>query len=635
MALTVPTISYNGSGAIKLGRGSLSVSCGAELEGARLSAVLSIGTAVPFIDDKLELTASGLSFVGRLRRWQSQSLKMNHRIAIDAVGLQEFLQRPLAGTFSGTASSILSTVLTGVPMTGSVIGEDREVSFEEQTSVANALNQLAAAGNYIICVRPDGSIKLVDPDDPGSVAGTIAHGDAGVKRLEISREKNLTVNQFVVKGSPGRNTDGEDAEVELTIEHTADGTKTEFGYPFEATKVRKVENAGAEQSFVAFDDPDAGSAAVTNNRFKHAVKFATAPTASNIVKITYAIAFPRAEWNDTGSQATYSSRFGGDGVVGKTESRSEIQTDAEAQSVADAVGPTLNDEMVSAQAELAGVSLFFPGDLVTVTDSRLSFEMDLVVTSATYAWNTGLNGWKQSLTLTNKRHPQGLAARLVGVRRPGRLPATVASPGGAGQDFSVEISPGTRTITGYGCETYTVTVTPANGFLGTVTLSASGLPAGVTAAFSPGSVVINSGSAQTSTLTLCHDDPIESDSSTTFTVTGTWHSLTHNDTADIVLEIGCEPGTFDHFVFSADCSGVPSDCCDLPFFPDQVAISWSVEFFDTCGNSMSTDEGIMYISQGASCTVVENGENTFSNPYTGLTYSVLEEGGSDCNCIVA
>jgi subtilase family serine protease len=51
-------------------------------------------------------------------------------------------------------------------------------------------------------------------------------------------------------------------------------------------------------------------------------------------------------------------------------------------------------------------------------------------------------------------------------------------------DFSLSASPTSRTVRHGSSTTYTVNVTPSGGFVGTVTLSASGLPAGATATFS-------------------------------------------------------------------------------------------------------------------------------------------------------
>src|SRR5262249_8029344 len=72
--------------------------------------------------------------------------------------------------------------------------------------------------------------------------------------------------------------------------------------------------------------------------------------------------------------------------------------------------------------------------------------------------------------------------------------------------------------------TSTLTVTPSpSGFSGTVTFSASGLPTGVTASFSPTSVA----SSGTSTLTLSAASTASAGSATV-TVTGTSGSLSHS-----------------------------------------------------------------------------------------------------------
>lgn len=69
--------------------------------------------------------------------------------------------------------------------------------------------------------------------------------------------------------------------------------------------------------------------------------------------------------------------------------------------------------------------------------------------------------------------------------------------------YAVSVSPSTDTIYEGGCVSYTVTVTPFNGYTGTVDLSlAYPLPAGTTHTFTPASVVITEG-AGVSTLEIC------------------------------------------------------------------------------------------------------------------------------------
>ena len=79
------------------------------------------------------------------------------------------------------------------------------------------------------------------------------------------------------------------------------------------------------------------------------------------------------------------------------------------------------------------------------------------------------------------------------------LKITDASPAA---DYSISVSPASRTVAPGGATTYTVTATPAGGFTGTISLVASGISGDTTASFNPSSIVINSTSAQSSTLTL-------------------------------------------------------------------------------------------------------------------------------------
>ncbi len=95
-------------------------------------------------------------------------------------------------------------------------------------------------------------------------------------------------------------------------------------------------------------------------------------------------------------------------------------------------------------------------------------------------------------------------------------------------DFSISISPSSRFLGGSGSTTYTVTITPSNGFSGPVGLSVSGLPAHVTGSFSPNPATTSS------TLTVTASGATGF-TSTRFTVTATSGSLTHTATASILI----------------------------------------------------------------------------------------------------
>jgi F5/8 type C domain/Domain of unknown function (DUF1929)/Glyoxal oxidase N-terminus len=111
-----------------------------------------------------------------------------------------------------------------------------------------------------------------------------------------------------------------------------------------------------------------------------------------------------------------------------------------------------------------------------------------------------------------------------------RLTQAAQSP-----DFSLSATPSTRSVVAGGSTTYTVTVTPSGGFNGTVGFSASGLPAGAAASFSPPTV---SGSGSTTmTVTTGSTTPA---GSYTLTITGSSGSLSHQSTVTLTVTSGGE-----------------------------------------------------------------------------------------------
>src|SRR5271163_4959794 len=92
-----------------------------------------------------------------------------------------------------------------------------------------------------------------------------------------------------------------------------------------------------------------------------------------------------------------------------------------------------------------------------------------------------------------------------------------------GPNFSLSASPASVTIAQGTSGASTITVTPENGFTGSVSLSAAGLPSGVTASFNPSST------AGTSVLTLTASSTAAI-GAVTVSVTGTSGSVTHQTT---------------------------------------------------------------------------------------------------------
>lgn len=130
-------------------------------------------------------------------------------------------------------------------------------------------------------------------------------------------------------------------------------------------------------------------------------------------------------------------------------------------------------------------------------------------------------------------------------------------PTGGTPDFSLSPSPGSLTITQGSNGSSTITVAPQNGFTGSVTLAASGLPNGVTASFS------TNPTTATSTLTLAASSTATTGTSTA-TVTGTSGSLSHTTT--VALTVNAVSGTNHYeyvftdgtlYVYDLDAVGFP------------------------------------------------------------------------------
>jgi cardiolipin synthase len=120
--------------------------------------------------------------------------------------------------------------------------------------------------------------------------------------------------------------------------------------------------------------------------------------------------------------------------------------------------------------------------------------------------------------------------------------------GSGGGSFSLSASPASVSVTQGSTGTSTITSTVSGGFDSTVSLSASGLPTGVTAAFSPSSLTGGSGS---STLTFTASSTATTGTST-ITITGTGGGTTETTTVSLTVKSGSTPS----FSLSASPSSV-------------------------------------------------------------------------------
>jgi hypothetical protein len=102
------------------------------------------------------------------------------------------------------------------------------------------------------------------------------------------------------------------------------------------------------------------------------------------------------------------------------------------------------------------------------------------------------------------------------------------------EDFSISASPTSRTISHGHSGTYTLTLTPVNGFTGNISLSCSGAPTNTTCSVSPSQVTLNGTSSAQATVTVTVAKNATS-GSRTLTLQGTSGSVTHSVTVSLTI----------------------------------------------------------------------------------------------------
>ncbi len=156
----------------------------------------------------------------------------------------------------------------------------------------------------------------------------------------------------------------------------------------------------------------------------------------------------------------------------------------------------------------------------------------------TAAFGTNPTTGTSVLTLTASSTATTGAATVTITGTSGSLTATTSIAltvsAAASPSFTLSASPSSLTVTQGSSGTSTISVTDKNGFTGSVTLAASGLPSGVTAAFG------TNPTTGTSVLTLTASATATAGTSTV-TITGTSGSLTASTT--IALTVSASSGT--------------------------------------------------------------------------------------------
>jgi kumamolisin len=128
-------------------------------------------------------------------------------------------------------------------------------------------------------------------------------------------------------------------------------------------------------------------------------------------------------------------------------------------------------------------------------------------------------------------------------------------------NFTISASPSSLTVTQGGNGTSTITITSQNSFNSATTLTATGLPSGVTAAFSPNPVTPPANGSVNSTLTLTASSTATTGTATV-TVTGTSGSLIHSTTIALTVNSSSGPQTavYSSTLKAPECATVGTSC---------------------------------------------------------------------------
>ena len=203
---------------------------------------------------------------------------------------------------------------------------------------------------------------------------------------------------------------------------------------------------------------------------------------------------------------------------------------------------------------------------------------------------TGSGSSTLTVTTTAATTPGTYTLTITGTSGSLTHTATVSLTVNPAPDFSLSASPGSITIVQGNNGTSTISVNPLNGFSGSVSLSASGLPSGVTAAFNP------SGTTTTSTLTLTASSSAAVGTATV-TITGISGNLTHTTTVSLTVNAassGLPSGWTDKDIGSVGAAGSASyNSGTFTVSGSGTDISGSGDQFNYAYQSVSGDQTVI------------------------------------------
>jgi subtilase family serine protease len=211
---------------------------------------------------------------------------------------------------------------------------------------------------------------------------------------------------------------------------------------------------------------------------------------------------------------------------------------------------------------------------ITVTDlggftGSVSLAASGLPSGVTATFNPNPTAGTSTLTLTANATATTGTATVTITGTSGSLVASTSlaltvNPAGT-PNFTISASPTSLTVVQGSNGTSTITITSQNSFSSATTLTATGLPSGVTAAFSTNPVTPPANGSATSVLTLTASATATLGTAT-ITVTGTSGTLTHNATITLTVNSssGAQTAVYSSTYKAPECATVGSSCDSGP-----------------------------------------------------------------------
>src|SRR3989454_2558828 len=202
------------------------------------------------------------------------------------------------------------------------------------------------------------------------------------------------------------------------------------------------------------------------------------------------------------------------------------------------------------------------------------------------------------------------------------------NPSSPSPDFSISASPSSLSVQAGSTSNSTVTLTSLNNFAGTITLSATGSPAGLNLSLTPATVSLSSGGSGTSTLSVGASNP----GSYTVTILGTSGSLSHQTTVTVniattnVGDFGMTAGPSSMTISRGSSAGSTISLTSMNGFAGTINLSTVVS--PTSGPKTSLSTSSVTLTSGGQGTSILNVRALHKTPIGGYTVTVTGTSGS-------